>query len=384
MKTVKLYDLDSHMKEFDAVVFDMREDEKGTYAVLSQTAFFPEGGGQYADVGTLGDVVVTDVQDVNGEIRHYIEESLNIGETVHGILDWAIRFNRMQHHSGEHIVSGIIHQKYGYENVGFHLTDACATLDFSGELTREQLDEIELLANQAVWANLPVSACYPEPDDLAALDYRSKLDLTENVRIVTFPGCDVCACCAPHVNFTGEIGCIKLADFMRHRGGVRVTLYAGKNALADYADKYSNVHAISSLLSAKQSETAACVNRLHAEYLENKRAINDLKKQLMEYKVSELSETDGHLLIFEENIDVLTMRGIANKAVLKCGGVCIVFSGNDDAGYSYIAASNSVDLRAFSKPFDTALCGKGGGSPEMIQGKISATRSAVEEYMKNI
>lgn len=383
MKTVKLYDIDSHMKEFDAVIVNTSTDEKGAYAVLDQTAFFPEGGGQYADIGTLGGAAITDVQEQDGEIRHYIDGALTAGERVHGILDWEIRFNRMQHHSGEHIVSGLVHQKYGYENVGFHLTDSCATLDFSGELTKEQLDEIELLANRAVWANTPVSAVYPDPVTLASLNYRSKLDLTENVRIVTFPGSDICACCAPHVNFTGEIGCIKLVDSMRHRGGTRVTLYAGKNALADYADKYRNVHAISALLSAKQSETAACVSRLHNEYLENKRAMNDLKKQLMEYKVSELSETDGHLLIFEENIDVLTMRGIANKAVPKCGGVCIVFSGNDAEGYSYIAASSNIDLRAFEKPFNTALSGKGGGSPEMIQGKVSAARIAIEEYMQN-
>ena len=298
MKTIKLYDIDSHTKEFDATVVEVREEKKGCSVILDQTAFFPTGGGQEADRGTLNGLNLTDVRDEGGCIRHFLDGSLSVGDAVHGVLDWELRFNRMQHHSGEHIVSGLIHQKYGYENVGFHLTDASATLDFDGELTREQVEEIEFLANSAVWENFAVSAVYPDPETLKNLNYRSKLELTHDVRIVTFPGYDVCACCAPHVHYTGEIGCIKLTDVMRHRGGVRMTLYAGKNAYLDYADKAKNIQAISALLSAKQSIAAESVARIHSEYLQLKHDLAEAMKQLISHKAEQLAPTAGNILLF--------------------------------------------------------------------------------------
>jgi len=381
MKTLKLYDIDSHMKEFDAVVLESREESKGYSVVLDQTAFFPMGGGQEADRGTLNGISLTDVRDEDGVIRHFLEEPLPAGTQVRGILDWELRFNRMQHHSGEHIVSGLIHQKYGYENVGFHLTDTSATLDFDGELTREQVDEIEFLANRAVWENFAVSARYPDSAELAALNYRSKLELTHDVRIVTFPGYDVCACCAPHVHFTGEIGCIRLTDVMRHRGGVRMTLYAGKNAYLDYADKARNIQAISSLLSAKQSLSAEAVTRLHGEYLSLKHALAETKKQLLDMKAEQLSPTAGNVLLFEEGLDINSLRSYVNLVLPKCGGVCIGLSGTDGQGYTYIAASTTENMRTFAGVFNKALRGKGGGKPEMIQGSLQATRAEVESFM---
>ena len=381
MKTKKLYDIDSHTKEFDAVVLETRTEEKGYSIILDQTAFFPTGGGQDADRGTLNGISLTDVRDEDGIIRHFLSEPINEGEQVHGILDWELRFNRMQHHSGEHIVSGLIHQKYGYENVGFHLTDSSATLDFDGELTREQVEEIEFLANQAIWKNFAVSAVYPEPAELSALNYRSKLELTHDVRIVTFPGYDVCACCAPHVHFTGEIGCIKLTDIMRHRGGVRMTLYAGKNAYLDYADKARNIQAISALLSAKQSLSADAVTRLHGEYLELKHNLSEIKKQLLNFKADQLAPTDGNVLLFEDGLDINSLRSYVNLVLPKCGGICVGFNGNDTQGYTYIAASSSQNMRIFANVFNTALKGKGGGKPEMIQGSLQATRAEIEAFM---
>lgn len=381
MKTKKLYDIDSHMREFDATVLEVREEKNGCSVILDQTAFFPTGGGQDADRGTLNGFSLTDVRDEDGSIRHFVSGVLSAGDAVHGVLDWELRFNRMQHHSGEHIVSGLIHQKYGYENVGFHLTDASATLDFDGELTREQVEEIEYLANRAVWENFAVSAVYPDPETLKNLNYRSKLELTHDVRIVTFPGYDVCACCAPHVHHTGEIGCIKLTDVMRHRGGVRMTLYAGKNAYLDYADKAKNIQTISALLSAKQSIAAEAVTRVHTEYLQLKHSLAEAMKQLISHKAEQLAPTDGNILLFEEHLDVNTLRAYVNLVLPKCGGVCIGLSGNDGSGYTYIAASSSVDMRAFAKEFNAALHGKGGGKPEMIQGSLQAKRSEIEKYM---
>ena len=237
MNTIALYDSDSHLRAFDAQVLRCEPADGGWAVVLDRTAFFPEGGGQGADHGTLGGVPVRDVQISGGEIVHFTAQPLPVGATVRGELDWARRFRHMQNHSGEHIVSGILHRLYGVDNVGFHLGAADVTIDLNGELTRAQLDDAEVRANAAVTANLPVIAEYPDPARLAVMTYRSKLDLTENIRIVTVETCDVCACCAPHVSRTGEIGVIKLLDAMRHRGGIRIWMAAGSMALEDYRVK---------------------------------------------------------------------------------------------------------------------------------------------------
>ena len=259
--TTKLYEEDSHLREFSARVLDCRKEGDGWAVILDRTAFFPEGGGQEGDRGELENVRVLDTRIRDGEILHLTDGPLEPGSTAVGRLDWDLRFRRMQDHSGEHIVSGLVYQKYGYNNVGFHLGDGEVTLDFSGELTGPQLEEIELLANRAVTANLPVQTWYPDEEELAATEYRSKLDLTENVRLVRIPGIDTCACCAPHVKRTGEIGLIKILDFMRHRGGVRVHILCGMDALADYGARYRVTREISALLSAKQLETPGAVRR---------------------------------------------------------------------------------------------------------------------------
>jgi len=231
-----------------------------------------------------------------------------------------------------------------------------------------------------VWKNVPVTAEYPDEDVLREMQYRSKLELTENVRIVTIEGVDRCACCAPHVKLTGEIGAIKLSDPMRHRGGMRITLYAGKNAVLDYADKYKNVQAIGAMLSARQWETAEAVERLLNENAEKKREIAELKMQIVKLKAESIAGTEGDILIFEDGLDAKAMRELANIAVSKCGGLCMVLSGTDAAGYSYIAASRTADMRAFAKDI-AALGGKGGGSKEMVQGRITAKREEIEKFI---
>lgn len=217
--TKKLYDLDSHRRDFTAAVLRCDADGERYAVVLDQTLFFPEGGGQPADTGVLGGARVLDVQITQEAIVHYTDAPLTPGAQVRGEIDWPQRFRRMQGHSGEHIISGLIHSEYGLDNVGFHLGQDTITMDYNGELTWPQLMHIEQLANEAVYRNVPIRTEYPSPEQLAQMTYRSKLDLTEDVRIVTVEGYDVCACCAPHVSCTGEIGAIKFTSVMRHRGG---------------------------------------------------------------------------------------------------------------------------------------------------------------------
>lgn len=379
--TIKLYDQDSHRKHFTATVRTCAPAGEGKWQVeLDQTAFFPEGGGQPADGGTLGGHNVLDVQEAGDSILHMVDGPLEPGTQVEGDLDWPLRFRRMQCHSGEHIISGLAHSLYGCTNVGFHLGENEVILDFDKELTAEQLEQLETLANQIVAENRPITAEYPDPEVLKTLDYRSKLDLTENVRIVTVEDCDVCACCAPHVSRTGEIGVIKLLDAMRHRGGIRIWMAAGSMALEDYRVKQKNVAAISAALSVKQPEAAQGVERLLKERDALALALKEARQALTLQKLQTLPETDGNLVLFEDDLDANSLRALANGGMEKCAGICAVFTGSDKTGYRYVMGSKTVDLRAQAKQINTALQGKGGGQPTMIQGSLSADRADIEAY----
>ncbi len=382
-QTIKLYDADSHLYDFDASVISCEKTDKGFAIVLDKTAFFPEGGGQPADEGTLNGIAVTDVQIKDGIITHTTAEEIPAGSAVKGAVDSEIRFRRMQNHSGEHIVSGLIHKLFGYNNVGFHMGSEDVTLDLDGVLTREDLDKIEMLANRAVYENVNVRAEYPSPEILKDLDYRSKLDLTENVRIVTIEGYDVCACCAPHVSKTGEIGIIKLLDFLKYKGGVRIHMLCGFDALEDYNRRYKNVAAISAKLSAKQAEVYEAVERLSAELSAEKQAAGELKRQLVAMKIAALEPTDGNMVLVEKDMDMLNLRNLVNEAVQLCGGICAAFSGSDENGYNYIIASKNVPLRVEAKAINAALNGRGGGKDEMIQGSAKATEAEIRAYFLN-
>lgn len=381
--TIKLYDQDSHCRAFSARVLTCQAAGEGRWQVtLDQTAFFPEGGGQPADQGTLGGAAVLDVQEVGNAIVHTTDAPLSPGDTVQGELDWALRFGRMQCHSGEHVISGLAHSLFGCTNVGFHMGEDAVILDFDKELSPAQLREIEDRANAIITENRPVTAVYPDPDTLAGLDYRSKLDLTENVRIVTIEGCDVCACCAPHVKHTGEIGLVKLLDAMRHRGGIRIWMAAGKLALRDYQVKQENIAAISAALSVQQPQAAQGVQRILGEMEGLKEALKAARQALVLEKARSLPETEGNLCLFQEDLDAGSLRALANAGMEKCSGICAVFTGSDQAGYRYVMGSRTVDLRAQAKAINAALGGKGGGQPTMIQGSVTAGREAILAYFQ--
>ncbi len=381
MITEKLYDKDSHIISFTAKVVDCRESENGFEIILDKTAFFPEGGGQYADTGKTGDVDVTDVQIINDEIVHFTNKALNIGEEIECNINWEQRFRRMQNHSGEHIVSGIVHTLYGYENVGFHLGDD-VTIDFDGELTREQLLDVEKRANEAIYKNAKFTCEYPDEETLKNLSYRSKLELTENVRIVTVEGYDVCACCAPHVYSAGEIGIIKILDFARHRGGIRVHLLCGKDALEDYETKYDNLRSVATALCAKQNETSQAFERFNEEHGALKAELAALKKELAKLKASAIENTDECILIFEADTDMNDLRKLVLNGAEKTTKLCAGFSGNDNSGYRFAIASKNIDLREKSKEITAALNGRGGGSSELLQGNAAASKEEIEKYFK--
>ena len=393
-KTIRLFDENSHLYNFDATVLSCEAiaAPRAFTVVLDATAFFPEGGGQGADRGTLDGLTVTDVQESGGVITHTVcADSLpfTVGQTIHGELDRALRHERMQCHTGEHIVSGIIHRRFGYRNVGFHLGDDDVTLDFDGVLDRAALDEIEDEANRAVAACLPVRAWYPDPEELAGLPYRAKLDLTENVRIVEIGeggSIDRCACCAPHVANTGEIGMIKLLDFIHYKGGVRIHMHCGVRALADYRRRYTAVATMAAAMSVKQDEVTAGFDRLQGELEEKKQTISSLRGRLEVLMTDAISPTEGSLCLFDSDLEPIEMRRLLNRAVEKCGRFCGVFVGDDERGYRYVIGRGTpeLDLRAYVKDINAALSARGGGSSEMLQGSSTATRAEIEAFFEGL
>ena len=379
--TEKLYDLDSHLQEFTAEVISCEKEGDRWSVVLDRSAFFPEGGGQAADTGKLGEADVLDVQERMGEIRHYTNAPLLPGETVVGRLDWEQRFRRMQNHSGEHLLSGLVFARYGYRNVGFHLGDGDVTVDFSGELDRAQLEELETEVNRVICHNVAVTCWYPPEEELASLDYRSKLELTENVRLVKIAGYDLCACCAPHVSLTGEIGSLRILDHMRHRGGTRLHMLCGLDALEDARARYLATLSISGLLSVPQLDTPGAVRRVLGELEETKLALAESRRQLLRIKAAALPETEGNLCIFEKELDMLSLRELVNAGMGKAGGICAAFTGND-GDWKYIIGSRTRDLRGLAKEINAAIGGRGGGRPEMIQGSCTASRQEIEAYFR--
>ncbi len=389
--TVRLFDKDSHCFAFTATVLSCTPtDTPDTYdIVLDATAFFPEGGGQAADPGTLAGHTVLDVQEIDGIIHHYMAASLPIGDTAEGLIEPDVRLRRMQNHSGEHVISGLIHAHYGFDNVGFHLGTHDVTLDFNGVLTREQLNEIESEANRIVAACLPIKAYYPTAEELSAMTYRAKLDLTENVRIVEIGeggSCDRCACCAPHVLTTGEIGLIKLLDFIHYKGGVRIHMQCGLDALEDYRRRYTAVAEMAAAMSVGQEDVTVGFARLQAELEEKKQTVTALRRQVVELTVAALPHTEGNLCLFVDDPDMNALRHTLNAAITKCGRLCGVFGGNDESGYRFVIGRGdpSLDLKPLAGEINTALHAKGGGSSEMLQGNAATTRAVIEAYIRGL
>ena len=381
--TEKLYD-DGMLMEFEAQVISCVPIKKGYEVILDRTAFFPEGGGQYGDAGRLGEAEVTDTYERNGEVIHKCLSPLEAGTVIHGSVNRDIRLRRMQDHSGEHLLMGMIHNRFGYENVGFHLGASEVILDLSGVITDDELRRCEREANEAIALDIPIKISYPSPGELSSLSYRSKLEMTENVRIVTIGDIDACACCAPHVRSTGQIGIIKVISSENYKGGTRVRILCGLDAFDLICSRMDMGTAVSRLLSAKPDKLDVCTERLLAENNELKRKLFHIEKQKAEEIISGLGNgRRKSFCIFTSGIRSDIMRDIANHAVSLTDGAAGVF-GAEESGYSYIIASEKLPLRETAKAINSALGGKGGGSDCMIQGSVTASRIEIESFFEKM
>ena len=381
MGTRRLYYENVYIKEFDAEVLQCREGKNGYEIILDESAFYPEGGGQPCDTGSLGDAEVKDVQEKDGELIHYTDKALEEGAKVYGKINWERRFDLMQQHSGEHMVSGLVHEKYGYNNVGFHMGSDVITIDFSGVLDEEQLQEIEDRVNEKIWENAPVQITYPSGEELENIPYRSKKELTGQVRIVEFPGTDICACCGTHVTHTGEIGAVKFLSVVKFRQGVRVEMISGKRVI-DYFSKIAKENSkVSVLLSAKPQETSKAVERLQEENFRLKGKILDMEEEIFKAE-AEKWEGAGSVLIFKKNMEADSVRKLTDAVMQTCCGCCAVFSDNGDGTYKYAMGEKDGNLREFTKEMNQALNGRGGGKPFFVQGSVSASEEEIRKFFE--
>ena len=380
----RLYYATPYVKTFMCTVISCTQNKKGTWdVILNQTAFYPEGGGQPSDAGTLNGVKVLYVSEKGEEIIHELEAPLEEGALAEGVIDWQKRYDNMQQHTGEHIFSGLVHKHFGYDNVGFHMGADEVTVDFNGIITQEQLDALEDEANQLIYDNVPVHVFYPSKEELDQLDYRSKKELTGVVRIVEIPGGDICACCGTHVETTGEVGIIKLRTMINYKGGVRISMLCGRRALVDYRERLKDEIRISNLLSAKLALVPDTVEKLKNESQEKDLANGRLWQQLLEKKAESYPESGEVLAVFEEGLSPVQLRQLATMLYEQGKGKIVgVFSGKEeDQVYQYALGSSQADMRKLSKAMNGALNGRGGGSNLMAQGTFKAGENEIREVL---
>ena len=376
----KLFYENSHLQEFTATVTGCWQTEKGWLVTLDATAFYPEGGGQACDIGTLGDVHVLDVQEKDHEILHLCDGALAVGTQVFGKIDWQRRFDLMQQHTGEHIVSGLLHEKFGYHNTGFHVGKGIMEVDFDGPVSAEDLALIERRANEAIWENLPVKCWIPEPEELSQVTYRTKRELPWPVRIVQVSGYDSCACCGIHVAYTGEVGMIKILSCVKFHGGIRLEMVCGGRAYRYMTEVFDQNRLVSQTFSAKILETGDAAKKMQEALNAEKLRSAALRKQVFEYVAAGFAGQE-RVLYFADALEPGQVRELAEKICNVCTSFCAVFSEKED-GFCYCLATQTGDLRDMGKALTAALNGRGGGKPNFQQGTVKAEKSQIEAFFE--
>ena len=379
METEKLYYQDPYQTTFTARVLTCEPSKGGCLVTLDRTAFYPEGGGQPADHGVLGGVTVTDVHEKDGVIFHTCDKVVELGSTVEGSIDWTRRFDHMQQHSGEHILSGLLCSLYDCSNVGFHLGADTVTIDYDRELTWEQVLEAERQANESIWRDTPAEITFPAPDALAQLDYRSKKELTGQVRIVSFPGADCCACCGTHVRRAGEVGLIKVLSCQKFREGIRLEILCGQRAYRYLSRIYEQDHAVARLLSVKPQDAFAAVERQNAELTAAKLRMTELEDRLFALRAQSLAGR-GDVLLLEPPMRPDGARKLAVAAAWAAGGLAAVFAGVRVSFVYALVHAGGADISPLVKRLNSALSGRGGGRNGFAQGSVQADRSAILDF----
>lgn len=424
--TERLYDENPYGTDFTAEVLSCCPAENpadGTACfavVLDRTLFFPEEGGQTCDRGRLesseteGDsgagepgcpagpaeagetqadfavdaagasqVLHVAIDEAAGIITHFCRGDFPVGSRVRGRIDFAHRFSNMQNHTGEHIFSGLVHSAYGYNNVGFHLSDDVMTMDYDGELTPEDVKGLERRANEAIWRNVPVHCTYPSEEKLAGLDYRSKKELKGRVRIVEIEGYDICACCAPHVKQTGEIGLLTVLSAIRYKGGTRISALCGKRAYDWLSSVKAEAAAVSNAFSVPVLSIGEAAENQLAEKKNLSFQISLLQQKILSLQLAAVPEKEADVLLFTEATDNTAIRNAVNTLTETHPGYVLLVSGEEGA-YRFILGSRTKDCRAGAEALRRELAVRGGGSPEMVQGSIAAEKEKIQKAFEGL
>ena len=374
----KLFYEDCHLTRFSATVTGCEMCEKGFLVTLDATAFYPEGGGQACDIGTLGGVNILDVREKDEKILHLCDGALPVGETVEGRIDWARRFDLMQQHTGEHILSGLINTKFGYHNTGFHVGADVMEVDFDGPISAEDLADLERKANEAIWENKPVKCWIPSPEELPGVTYRTKRELPWPVRIVQVGDVDSCACCGIHVAYTGEVGLIKILSYASLRGGVRLEMVCGSRAYRYMTAIFDQNRIVSQTFSSKILETGDAARKMQDALTREKLRTAQLQKQVFSAIAAGYAGREN-VVHFEENLEPAGVRELADQLSRVVSGFAAVFSESAN-GFHYCLATQSGDLRELGKTLTATLNGRGGGKPNFQQGSINTTKTAIEAF----
>ena len=363
-----------YARELDTIVVSCHACKEGYEIALKDTIFYPEGGGQPCDKGTIQGITVLDVQRKKDQIIHILKQPLPLGEQVHCIINWEYRYDLMQNHTGEHIFSGLVKKLYGYSNVGFHMGEyICA--DFRGDLTEEMIQDVEQQVNQAIWANLPVREIFCAPSETGKYEYRSKIEIAGITRIVSIEDYDMCACCGMHVSHTGEIGICKVISFEKSGNKTRVFLLSGRRAFVYLSRIQQESSMISKLLSAKPLEISVAVNHLHQRYLDVQKSYRTVSMQMM---MKDADKTSLHDAIIYTSVlaDSEGMRAFCNRCIER-GVSTVMVIAKTEVGYAYVIMSKAVDLQSIRAAFNTRINAKGGGNSEMMQGSCTATPTEI-------
>lgn len=381
MDASRQYYVNPYQKELTTSVTACEEAKGGWRVELEETIFYPTGGGQPCDLGTVGKAEVSDVFEEGDRVIHLCDRPLAVGSAVLCRIDWDRRFMLMQQHSGEHMLSGIVFSRFGYHNVGFHMGSDVITIDFSGEISYSQLQELEQAVNAVIYRDIPSHIFYPDPETLVTLSYRSKKPLTGTVRLVQFQDIDLCACCGLHVRRSGEVGLVKLLSTTKFHDGSRIELLCGARALEYLNLIFEQNRKISALLSAKPLATAAAVERVGEELKNAQYRCTRLENRLFA-QCAEANRGVGDVLLFEENLSPDALRRLCDAVLHTCGGLCAVFSGQE-GNYRYAVGRSEGNLRDFVRCLNTDLHGRGGGKGSFAQGSVSASKSEIEAFFAN-
>ena len=373
--TERLYYTDAYLAEFDALVVDVRPVGDRAGVLLDRTAFYPTSGGQPFDTGVLGGARVLDVVDrEDGDILHVIDGDAPRGR-VPARIDWPRRFDHMQQHTGQHVLSAAFDRLLDVPTVSFHLGGVGSTIDLAREVTRAELSRAEDAANQIVWEDRPVTVRFVDAEEAASLALRKEPARTGRLRIIEVEGFDVSACGGTHVGRTGAIGIVAIASWERFRGGTRIDFRCGSRALGSHRALRDLVAAATQSMSVAAEDLPRGIERLQSENKELKRQARDLEARLGRYEADALAaaaEVIGpfHIVIGSlPDRDLNGLKSVAQALVSRPAHAAILCSTGEPASIVIARAADvTLDAAGLLKQLLARFGGKGGGRPELAQG----------------